>query len=159
MRKLINLLDHEADEFCDGATCTVIGRMCALLNKYDKDELCDDVQTTQILDDFDYILIHHDSDEEFNQIHNQLNKHCDREHCKCYRRYYGRRRIVNIENNEEENKYDIVVKLMDKIHSFYQHSYDTSLRSRIDEKLTNDDVAPLNNTTINNNKFNDKQPH
>eukprot|EP01084_Bolivina_argentea_P140718 247338_1 len=154
--------DDDEKELCDDVSnCCVVNKICQLLHKYQKGKLCeDDIITTDILDDFNHLLTHHDSNDDFNQIYNKLNDHCHYKNCKYYKRHY-RRRVGGTRQKQGTKEANKVTSILDKIHAFYQHSYDTSLRRKPDEKTNEDDniyVNPrsnsLDNIYVNNSKFN-----
>eukprot|EP01084_Bolivina_argentea_P264006 447061_1 len=153
-----------------------VDKLCLLLEKYNTNEDINEknYNVATILDDFNYILEHHDSEQNFNKIHNTLtskNKHSHYKQCKVYSRYNSRRRerIISSRKPHIEMKVEEHTKpqseltmILDKIHSFYYHSYDTSLRSLPNEST--DNIQTLKNRRnkdlslqiIENNKFNSK---
>eukprot|EP01084_Bolivina_argentea_P290928 499892_1 len=89
---------------------------------------------TNILNDFQHLLKHHDEDEEFHSIHKNLTEndhHQTNDQCEIYSRYYQRRREYD---NDIKNN-DVMSNILSKIHSFYFHSYDTGLRAIGEDKI------------------------
>eukprot|EP01084_Bolivina_argentea_P013265 24858_1 len=134
----INLHMFDADDdqhICfENEECQQIEFVCKVLKQYQNDQL--QHLTMDILNAFHHLLLYHDSSTTFNYIYNKLtqnDKHCDYMVCKIHSRYYSqRKRNINTINYKQEQN-----TILDKIHSFYYHSYDTSLRSLPNESTDN----------------------
>eukprot|EP01084_Bolivina_argentea_P264008 447063_1 len=119
--------------------CLAIQSICKILDEYNVGYVAN-CSTTSILNDFHHVLMYHDSADAFHKIHEQLchnNLHSHYSQCDTYSRHYSRRRNPNqLEKNEEQktnedNVNRTLLHILDKIHSFYYHSYDTYLRNTL----------------------------
>eukprot|EP01083_Nonionella_stella_P233745 823248_1 len=78
----------------------------------------DIVDCTNILNNFHHILRYHDkNDEAFDEILKAFGGRCELEHCKKITRYYG----VNV--RDEHTRF--IEDLLDRIHCYVHHGYDT----------------------------------
>eukprot|EP01084_Bolivina_argentea_P068964 125522_1 len=134
-------IDNSYIVCCNKTKCTIINRICHLMSEQNQNnnyilkyirsnnyKLCD------ILNDFDHLLECHDSENDFFQIHQKLitNTTCDYKKCKLYSRHYE-------EKQSTEDKIEcVLVNMLDKMHSFWYHSYDTYLRAKVSIKETNE---------------------
>eukprot|EP01084_Bolivina_argentea_P205364 350842_1 len=150
----VKLLIMDMDNICVNITdCDAVSRICNLLRKYTElkptefKRVNDNTNyfVVDIVNDFNHILSYHDSPSDFHQIYHRLNpynKHENYQRCHHYSRYYARRTPTDYdESHEDECKntthtdinnrhHDIVLSsILNKIHSFYYHSYDTSMRN------------------------------
>eukprot|EP01083_Nonionella_stella_P066945 176711_1 len=133
-------------ETCDHINeCMSSKRLCRLLNKYDENGIrhtptAYDYSASDILNDFHHVLTFHDSADDFKCIYDQLKPCTDFRVCGIFSRNQIRRRHrsnrLEYREFEYEHKeysdgdsFDIKQHVLDKIHSFYYHSYDTCLRS------------------------------
>eukprot|EP00484_Ammonia_sp_Unknown_P013146 CAMPEP_0197078266 /NCGR_PEP_ID=MMETSP1384-20130603/213031_1 /TAXON_ID=29189 /ORGANISM="Ammonia sp." /LENGTH=727 /DNA_ID=CAMNT_0042517131 /DNA_START=716 /DNA_END=2899 /DNA_ORIENTATION=- len=123
----------------------------------------DDTPRCEVLNAFHHLLTYHDSEQDFSLIHSRLNPddipRCNYRNCQIYSRHYSRRRrFVNTrktrmradhEAKEDEEKQPFgkecretsqysVTDILDKLHAFYYHSYDTFVRIRLPETLVFD---------------------
>ena len=124
----------------DGDICNIKDRMINTIMTYISKNDVQSISTTTILNDFHHVLNYHDEDQDFQAIYGELNrrnKHENHENCRIYSRYYRRRRDTDERqvDSGDINVGDVVTgdvmeKILDKIHSFYYHSYDTRLRSQ-----------------------------
>eukprot|EP01084_Bolivina_argentea_P017346 32407_1 len=97
-------------------------------------EILDTLNRTQLLNGFLHLNQHND-DKRFELIYNSLKK-CDLDKCVGFRRHYRDR------NKSCDNLYDgldmyqtIKLQILDKMHCYYCHSYDTGYRFRENEKI------------------------
>eukprot|EP01084_Bolivina_argentea_P088560 159898_1 len=147
--------EHKSNEnSCwHGNECDIIRQMCILLkthNECRKKTFEDDAETTKtIMNNFHHLLLYHDSDETFHYIHSTLNKdvsHHTYEHCQIHSRHYSRRssNILNEVNNQNNdtapNNRSKIDTILDKIHDYYYHSYDTHLRFNLFEAYHDNDT-------------------
>eukprot|EP01084_Bolivina_argentea_P178450 308482_1 len=100
-----------------------------------KQQPFDEMDSLQLLNEFLHLLDKHNDDEQFEYISSKL-QHCDINSCKAFRRNHRNRDIQHEEKNNELNIEDsIKLEIIDKIHSFYCHSYDTGNRLKISENI------------------------
>eukprot|EP01084_Bolivina_argentea_P253478 425781_1 len=126
----------------------------AFINKNKNNELNGSrMRVSKILAWFLHSLQKHDENEEFDFIVKQLGS-CDLVNCTIFRR----NRDKNKQKQNYENTQDLLYfQTMDKIHCYYQHSYDIGHRSkkesnRIITEIHNDDTSDNFNYLINNYK-------
>eukprot|EP01084_Bolivina_argentea_P162223 282346_1 len=124
---------------CQGYDCNIIKRMCLLLKEHCKTNNIENYMNQQhyllrrILDDFHHLLQFHDDNNTFHYIFNQIyhENHNNSIHCLSYRRNHRHRLDFDFDEIEEKQASDdIVSNIMDKIHSFYYHSYNTFSRKK-----------------------------
>eukprot|EP01084_Bolivina_argentea_P111071 198283_1 len=73
-----------------------------------------------ILNDFIYLLLHHNSDEEFYYLYHVLGDGCDANECQRFKRRYGdKHQCINTE---------LITDILDKVHCFYAHTFDIGYR-------------------------------
>eukprot|EP01084_Bolivina_argentea_P262005 442971_1 len=133
--------------------CKSVQVICDMLHEYDRingnvDDLLNylssmGVSLSKVLNEFDHLLLCHDSDKDFKEIYKKLNKsneHCSYIECKPFNRNYSRRlqstynkngKREDDEHKHKEKEFNILENVVDKIHSFYLHSYDTFARNNI----------------------------
>eukprot|EP01084_Bolivina_argentea_P016270 30477_1 len=131
--------EHNIDlnnQICIIEQCKLYQQLFRLLNEYNSDEYFEDSDSDKmcnILNAFHHVLQFHDSDQQFKQIYDELNKQCKYQSCKIYNRHNIRRRHHHIEDEYKSNQstYAYTTQhILDKLHSFYLHSYDTCMRTR-----------------------------
>eukprot|EP01083_Nonionella_stella_P179077 634613_1 len=121
---------HTSLHTCDSGThisqCKAVQRVVSITNNHslDKEHVIREIRS--ILDDFLHLLHHHDTPMDFEYIHSLLTNHrCSITTCSIFRRHY-RRRSSNV-----SHEHDItVMRILDRIHCFYQHTYDIGFRYR-----------------------------
>eukprot|EP01084_Bolivina_argentea_P264005 447059_1 len=156
---------------CGGVhQCESVQSICDTLDRYKTKTYMDSQDTINCVNNYHHLLQYHDSKEDFATIYNKLtpDNHAHWRQCSVYLRHYSRRRnrVQHLDNNNHQHAHckqrDVSVAILDKIHSFYYHSYDTSLRSLPNEST--DNIQTLKNRRnkdlslqiIENNKFNSK---
>eukprot|EP01084_Bolivina_argentea_P016271 30479_1 len=140
--------EHNIDlnnQICIIEQCKLYQQLFRLLNEYNSDEYFEDSDSDKmcnILNAFHHVLQFHDSDQQFKQIYDELNKQCKYQSCKIYNRHNIRRRHHHIEDEYKSNQstYAYTTQhILDKLHSFYLHSYDTLSRLRPSQQFINED--------------------
>eukprot|EP01084_Bolivina_argentea_P127886 226122_1 len=142
---IINLsklsVDHDASHIiCEEKDqCKKIDSICKLMKQHNENNsdiskfMCNNGYSVHsILNDFNHLLSFHDSDEEYNNIyqslHNDNNACCQYTNCRIFSRHYSRR-MKNRQRIDQQKQNDLSpTRILDKIHSFYYHSYDTLFR-------------------------------
>eukprot|EP01084_Bolivina_argentea_P136991 241274_1 len=166
-----------SSETCLSDNCETMHSFCKMLNQYDAynhDDILENINLTDILNNFNHLLLCHDTDDDFNKIYDKLSYNHSYHTCKVYLRHYRRQtnsngRYANIyhqhekeEKMQENDRRNILsMNILDKIHSYYCHSYDTLLRNKASQKRNMQNILNLfrskqNVTNINssmNNKF------
>eukprot|EP01084_Bolivina_argentea_P209802 357288_1 len=142
-----------------GDDCGQIISICALLQHHhdNNDKVLKYMESTSytptdIMNDFNHLITAHDTDKDFSKIHKQLDVHNNHSHygnCNTYSRHYARRRNrtyqqsnneIEEETKQNNNNKDIaLMSIMDKMHSYYYHSYDTHLRTNVFDRIYDDD--------------------
>eukprot|EP01084_Bolivina_argentea_P095071 170917_1 len=152
-------LDPIPTECLEGNQCTIVKTMCKILmqsNEYDMNESMSKYSPSKITDDFDHMLQYHDSEKEFDAIHGLLNTkthvHANGNDCPIYNRHTLRRRNININVRTDTNERNFKTNnVLDKIHTFYYHSYNISVNSFENEEINGEDNGY--------NKFNSNLDH
>ena len=93
----------------------------------------DNDRVKEILTDFHHLLQFHDSEIAFEQIYEEIKDcHHNKGECNILKRTQRRRARASTVHEptivEDEKEIDSARDVMDKIHAFYHHSYDRSLR-------------------------------
>eukprot|EP01084_Bolivina_argentea_P066020 120336_1 len=103
--------------------------------------------------DFNHLLFNHNSDEEFEYIHNKMGK-CDIFACTIIPRYYRNRSVKDDHNtgNYSDEKYNAKEDIINKIHCYLMHSYDTGKRLTSKERNHLNQYANTNNICSNKSK-------
>eukprot|EP01084_Bolivina_argentea_P304993 526824_1 len=116
----INNIDNVSK--CDIDSCChliLVKKMFIKYNAYQ--HTChDSLDIESILNSFHHLLCVHDSEKDFEEIYNILGK-CDILKCNIFKRNRRKR-------NKKENNSSYIDDIMDKIHCYFQHSYDIGFR-------------------------------
>eukprot|EP01084_Bolivina_argentea_P260565 440068_1 len=128
--------------------CVHLNRMTDAMRQYDKFSKnvnepvdFDQVDLDTIVHDFIYAVNKHNSDEKFEYIYNRFPR-CDVVECKMFKRNHRNRNDVTnkashayvLYGNKDE-KQILYMQIMDKIHCYYQHSFDTGYRLTVEDHL------------------------
>eukprot|EP01083_Nonionella_stella_P135289 411562_1 len=119
-----------------------IAKLLSVLSHYQSHGLnAYDIQLDihDVLNDFLYLLEHHNDEYSFQRLYELFGGFCDINHCAAFQRNYRNRAnehwdvtnplYANIDST------DIVKQqIMDRIHCYYRHSFDMGYRLGIDEK-------------------------
>eukprot|EP01084_Bolivina_argentea_P278855 476598_1 len=122
----------------------------------------------ELLNDFHHLAEYHDSDPQYEDIYSKLTKdlnHQNYRDCGTYSRHYLRRnsttrskQMVNKQKDDFDFQDVTLMSIIDKIHSYYFHSYDRNLRAQLQKAPQNDDEIEETKQDIDNkpeyNKFN-----
>lgn len=116
---------------CDGSNnCEIVERICLMLIEHNNGHIqqYEDEQhhLKEILDDFNHLLQYHDNNECLKHIFDKMEdeNHNDRVECIMYQRNHRRRLVIDTHFEEHAN-YGLL-RIMDKIHSFFCHKYGES---------------------------------
>eukprot|EP01084_Bolivina_argentea_P300163 517488_1 len=97
------------------------------MNDYDE-FTTDTVNINEVLDDFLYVMKNYNDDDQYEYIHTQLGGFCQLDQCKYFRRRYSDKQTQSMD-------YTVTHQIIDKIHCFYRHSFDTGYRLNCRERL------------------------
>eukprot|EP01084_Bolivina_argentea_P105076 188090_1 len=135
---------------CNLNECVVYKCLFEILNQNNfsvddvlKYDLC------EILNNFHHMLLCHDSEPDFKTIYDELNPTCHFDTC-CYH-IMRRQQSQHEQQFQYDTKSRIIQTVLNKLHSFYCHSYDAGLRSVI-QLDTNSDISYNNFNSRNNNR-------
>eukprot|EP01084_Bolivina_argentea_P194132 333046_1 len=113
--------------------CEIIDKLCKVLMEYNDHENIETESLEDILNNFHHTLHFHDDHNTFQQIYNIIDSkhHKNASECIIFTRNNRRRLQHNTEQTAEQYDGDtpIMSVIMDKLHSFYYHSYDTGFRT------------------------------
>eukprot|EP01084_Bolivina_argentea_P213371 362403_1 len=130
-------------------------RLKRVMTIYMTDQLenLNDVNITNILDDFLYLLSNFDFDLAFELIENALEIKCNFESCNVFKRNHRNR-----SEEKAQNEDTVITQILDKIHCHYLHTYDIGYRLNAkDRQLLNnhrsDRTPDSNNKYIVNNEI------
>eukprot|EP01084_Bolivina_argentea_P272996 464945_1 len=114
--------------------CDQLQRLRDVMLNYNGSKVMDHVDIQQILDDYLFLLQHYNDDQCFEFIHHQFDTFCNNKTCNILSRMYRNRKISGKLSILSCFKHDI----MDKIHCYYQHSFDVGhrLTSRQNDRKT-----------------------
>eukprot|EP01084_Bolivina_argentea_P246735 412870_1 len=179
--QIVIIHNHDCNNH-DVAHCRSVQSICKILKLYDNSntnnisELFNKINYSfgSLLNDFSHLLSFHDSEEEFDRIHQLLNQntmHMLYGDCKIYMRH-SRRRYMSITEEKHQfnhddtftNDKDTIQYILDKLHAYYYHSYDTLLRYKWQSNTLDQNKQIMNlhklmkiqsqkDNFINNNKF------
>eukprot|EP01084_Bolivina_argentea_P113376 202067_1 len=90
----------------------------------------DNLDVVSILNSFHHLLNKHRSNNEFEDIYHALGP-CDVSMCDNFRR---NRRDRNIEEKSDDDEYSVICDILDKIHCYFKHSFDTGFRLNSNER-------------------------
>eukprot|EP01084_Bolivina_argentea_P270580 460132_1 len=142
---------NRSDTTVSRYTCPQMQRLIKDLSKYQNNLANnkfakDDTMMLQVLDDFLY-LSNKNNDKRFFHLIAQTLPACDISKCICLKRNfrhrtqlnYTKQKLITLYNDESKRddidmKYMVYSQLMDKIHCYYFHSYDTGMRLRATEE-------------------------
>eukprot|EP01083_Nonionella_stella_P303163 1048355_1 len=112
--------------------CKHLVRLATIMRKYNSNIIINDDQyrlyIVNLLDDFNHLLGKHSSDDDFEYIHQQIDRLCDIRTCKPMKRHHRDRRSRSDELQIKQRSF--CTEVMDKIHCHFMHCYDIGLRSR-----------------------------
>eukprot|EP01084_Bolivina_argentea_P293745 505283_1 len=111
----------------------------------------DNQNLVKIVDDYLHLIAKHDNNNDFELIFNELT-FCDVNQCKIYARH-NRDRCVTAENQDIDAVY---TDIMDKIHCYLLHCYDSGYRLTSQDRMKidnmdskNSDENPMDNILVN----------
>eukprot|EP01084_Bolivina_argentea_P014267 26657_1 len=138
-------------------SCYFCSRLIQFLKSYDG---CitqlNTINVSQILNDYLHVMHHHDIDEQFELIVNQIES-CNVRKCIGFRRHYRDRRVsFKDEHQHMYNLYYYLHQILDTIHCYFMHSHHVGYRLTLKEKKSIFDQAN-HYDFINNNLLNIKQ--
>eukprot|EP01084_Bolivina_argentea_P127884 226119_1 len=113
----------QADVCYHGIQCLFIKKLCKSLIKYDYGHT-ENQSIGDVLNNFHHFLKYHDDDSTFEHIYDIINSKKKHEH-----QYSNYNAIDEMKTDTDDND-DVLSLIMDKLHSFYYHSYDTGLRRK-----------------------------
>eukprot|EP01084_Bolivina_argentea_P155020 270182_1 len=125
--------------------CAHLKNLTKILNTYNNNNcqiVYDIIANYKVVNIFNHLLIHHDTEVEFETIHKQLN-YCNLQNCKIFKRNYRDRSVIkdfDITKLYETSELKLIVlyQILDAIHCYYCHSYDTGHK-----------ISPKHKDTIN----------
>eukprot|EP01084_Bolivina_argentea_P269999 459001_1 len=123
----------------------------SLHKHYKEHKQMDNEYISQTLNDFIHLLHSHQTDTDFEYIYSQIG-HCDVEKCAIFQRHIRDRMHIEYDDCEEKTENEIIYydDIMDKIHCYYAHSFETGNRLCIKDKLMlNDDCSKESDTEHN----------
>eukprot|EP01084_Bolivina_argentea_P172960 299573_1 len=109
------------DNECKINTCVALKQLIVSIKNYSQDTW-DNVDMSQIVNDFLHLIYIHDDDQQFEFIVNKLG-FCNLSECKKFTRHY-----INRSKSVSCSVIDFHEQIMDKIHCYYHHSYDIGYR-------------------------------
>eukprot|EP01084_Bolivina_argentea_P251158 421129_1 len=99
--------------------CTELQRLKDAMNRIKSRKITiEEIDIMQINNDFLYLLINFDNDEQFEYIHNEIG-FCDIKSCDIFKRNYRNRTNKDVKHKTPKQQ------ILDRIHCFYCHSFDT----------------------------------
>ena len=119
--------------------CPYYHRLIGFISKYNQNiSFYHDSSTLRvILDDYLHLLHQHGTDEEFEQIANNLGE-CKLFKCQMFERNYHRK---SEQDNLLDNMDIVLMQIMDKIHCCFQHCYDLGMRfTKKQRQMINDAI-------------------
>eukprot|EP01084_Bolivina_argentea_P272926 464810_1 len=106
-------------------------------------------KTSENLDAFLHLLEQHSNDDvQFQYIYDTMGGKCDISHCKLFSRHYRDRNLCN-----NDHCYNINQQILDKIHSFFIHSYDIVHRLTCEELLLLHNISNTQESKCDQNTF------
>eukprot|EP01084_Bolivina_argentea_P110653 197525_1 len=129
----LNAIQNEISFTCKFVSeCPCFSRIKTNINRYKNEN--ENITILHIVNDFIHLIHEHDDDQSFEYIYNEFgSKSCNLQKCSIYRRINQR----NITDTESANQCVIDMmkqQIFDKIHIYYQHSYDHGYRLRMSDK-------------------------
>eukprot|EP01083_Nonionella_stella_P098906 278190_1 len=129
--------------------CGILQRFTGIMNRYQQDQVAmvdntDKSQLTQIMDDFLHLMNEHDDDDQFRFIFEIL-RHCDMTNCIMFKRNNRNRMRLTADATHDivqshHGAYRVGFDILDKMHCYFQHSYDMGHRVFINCK--NEEFEP-----------------
>eukprot|EP01084_Bolivina_argentea_P300225 517611_1 len=129
----------------DVSNCSHLLRLIKFMNEYSECKH-DDINIYDILNDHLHVMMHHDSNEEFEYVYNKL-IHCDITKCSGFKRrsYRHRNMHLNTDNdnnelddekrNKEDTKDVVYTQIIDNIHCYYNHCFDIGNKLLLKEQM------------------------
>eukprot|EP01084_Bolivina_argentea_P216385 367625_1 len=123
------------------------------LKKYNSFQHDTELDIISALNSFHHLLNAHDGNQQFEEIYHILNEefgNCDVLKCHQFRRIRRERNKENCENDMLSKEISFIDDIIDKMHCYYQHSYDMGFRltpnerkkiGKIDVKTENENEA------------------
>eukprot|EP01084_Bolivina_argentea_P257056 432977_1 len=128
-------------------SCNHLKSLLNLMNTAKNIEDLDDVNISEILNDYLHLMTTHDDDIQFEEIVNKF-KYCDIKNCKVFQRN-NRNRNDEKQNQKHINTCTAIMQILDKIHCYFCHCYDTGCRlSCKEKKMVNDDIDENKNVSF-----------
>eukprot|EP01084_Bolivina_argentea_P064190 117098_1 len=142
-----DIASRESHLFCNHENCSIVNKMCNVLLVESNDVT---IQNVEISNDFEHLLMYHDDPTGFAKIYNKVHCNCSFTNCDRYLR--NNRRRINIAMKDAHDFEDSAAGycLLDKIHAYYCHSYDTHHRKQQESKVDNELslLKPTQNTKM-----------
>eukprot|EP01084_Bolivina_argentea_P052975 97253_1 len=112
-------------------------RLKLIMNKYNThSQSTDDVDIHLIVNDFLSLLQKHNEDDEFEYIYQAFGGVCGIQKCQSFRRNYRNRIDVTIKAVHNITViHSVKMQILDRIHCFYQHSFDIGYRMNFNDRL------------------------
>eukprot|EP01083_Nonionella_stella_P035501 96858_1 len=133
-----HLLQQSHSSGCNGIrSCPSITMLIQELQRYNALQPVYNRDVLPLMDSFNHVLCHHNEAQDFEYIYDQLNV-CAVTQCCAIDRHYRNRNVNDdpYEHHAPKSANDIkesICQILDKIHCFYQHSYDMGYRMRRDD--------------------------
>eukprot|EP01084_Bolivina_argentea_P294344 506424_1 len=127
--------------------CSQIERIKQCLKAYHINDPSKHINVDQILDDYIY-LIHKtiNNDNNFEYIYDYIGLECPLKDCRIFQRRSNKNMTYEQKYDYDDVKYKIIIDIIDKIHCFLLHSYDTGHRLRAaDVNKAKDKTEKINN--------------
>eukprot|EP01084_Bolivina_argentea_P070340 127875_1 len=129
------------DQYDNSSSSDVSNRLIKTMRRYDDNiHSIDESTLLTVLNDFLYLSHHQNDDEQFESIYEQMGGCCEIAECDKFKRNYRSR--TRQDTQIYSHCPSAVVQIMDKIHCFYRHVYDTGM------KWTLHDINLLNNCEL-----------
>ena len=141
-------------------------------------EVLDNYSNILLLNDFNHILYYHcNQHNEIEEICKNIvrkfitnNSECSLMECLCIKRNHRNKTLQNenglyfVDNNDDQIKEIVTQQILDKIHCFYQHTFDIGYRLNSNERLKinqvqNEEIAQNKSVLYNQTLFNKHQHH
>eukprot|EP01084_Bolivina_argentea_P215687 366243_1 len=129
-----DIKQHDVHHCKDNKDCKILQEFLQFLMKYNKhcEEISNDIDNSkllQIVNDYLHLLHEHDNNDQINYIVDKLGE-CDVSQCKLFSRNYTKRI-----NNTETYACTVAYSVIDKIHCYFQHCYDTGNRLSPEDQM------------------------
>eukprot|EP01084_Bolivina_argentea_P268512 456093_1 len=145
-----NNADLDIMSSCNDDNCFSLANFISIMNKYNENyaEIATDLDESDLIDILnDYLHLMHQHEDQFEVIFNDL-KYCDINKCVKYQRYY-RNQIRSHSNSDSSKVNNVTFCLFDKMHCYFQHSYD------VGHRLTSNELQDIDQIT-NESKYDDE---